>query len=93
MEMTLELMRQQMTEKLKAEGYGGLMCAGECACGLDDLMPCGSFEREDDEDYVNGCDSGWRHDDPESTTGFFVISMHKEPPSAETWNEYRATYL
>lgn len=91
MEMTLETMREQIAEKLKAEGYGGLYYPGECACGIDDLMPCGSCEKEEDEDYVNGCESGYKHVDP-NDPGFFVISAHKDDPK-ESWEDLRARYL
>lgn len=37
--------RDIVRECLKANGYDGLYVAGECACQLSDLAPCG--ERDD----------------------------------------------
>ena len=38
---------------LKAQGYDGLVdCNGECACVLEDLMPCGG-------DSVMDCQAGY----------------------------------
>ena len=31
---------QMLKESLKAKGYDGLQCDGECGCDIDDLAPC-----------------------------------------------------
>lgn len=93
MENDINEMRKIIALKLEKEGCTGLKFEGECACALDDLMPCGVAEvDEDGEDYVNGCDSGHKHIDPENEK-FWVVSSSKEPPSAEKWAEMRAHYL
>ena len=30
-----------LINSLKANGFNGLFCAGECLCTIDDLRPCG----------------------------------------------------
>lgn len=45
--------RDLVLVQLKAGGYEGLVHEDrECACALDDLMPC--------EDQVIGCEAGWK---------------------------------
>lgn len=48
--------------KIKLE-QGGLYAPGECGCLKRDLAPCGSAE-PDDAGWINGCNPGYRHDDP-----------------------------
>ena len=60
----------EITEEwLKANGYDGLFSRGECACVLDDLMPCGEPQPD--------CEAGYQGAaDPE--TGYdFVIGPDK----------------
>lgn len=49
--------------KLEQGGFDGLYVSGECGCLKDDLAPCGSCE-SDDAGWINGCEPGYRHDDP-----------------------------
>jgi len=84
--------REQVRAKLKAEGYSGLYCDGECGCTIDDLMPCDVAEKDGDEEYVNGCESGYKHVDPKNPE-LWVVSPNKEPPSEERWEIWRAQWL
>ena len=79
----------EVKAKLQAQGYDSLHFPGECACDLSDLAPCGSCECEDDEDFINGCEGGYKHIDP-TRPDFWVISVHKEPPSQELFDELHA---
>jgi len=59
-------------EYLVANGYDGLFnFDGECACLLDDLMPC--------EQCCDECIPGYRADDP---TGEYDFLMQSERPPA-----------
>lgn len=40
---------------LKCHDYGGLLNAGECACKLDDLMPCDEPSTECAPGYLAPC--------------------------------------
>lgn len=74
-------------ERLVAEGYDGLMFPGECACCMDDLAPCGMTECDDGEDWINGCDAGYKHTDPKRPE-FWVISFSKQPPTQQRFDEW-----
>lgn len=84
MEATITL--EELKAKLKDGGYSGLYYPGECACGIDDLAPCGECQQEDGEDFINGCDAGYKHTDPKRPD-FWVISANKEPPSQDRFDE------
>lgn len=87
METTITL--DAIREKLKAGGYDGLLYPGECACELKDLAPCGECQQQDGEDYINGCDPGYKHLDPRpehQRYGDFIISVKKIPPTDEEWD-------
>lgn len=71
----------EVRQKLLAEGFTGLIYPGECACGLDDLAPCGECQKEEGEEYINGCDGAYKHVDPRSDHRDWVISTSKEPPT------------
>lgn len=73
-------------KKLTDAGYGGLYYPGECACATCDLMPCGVAEREDGEEWVNGCEPGFQHFDPSGKTQDFIISARPEPPDQERFD-------
>lgn len=76
---------EAVKEQLRADGYTGLYFDGECACELDDLAPCGECQHEEGEPYINGCDGGYKHQDP-TRSDFWVISFHKEPPTQEQFD-------
>lgn len=82
---------KEVKEKLEAGGYDGLYFPGECACTTDDLAPCGECQRDDDDEFINGCAPGHKHIDPQDPN-FHVISASKEQPH-ESWEELRARYL
>ena len=83
--METNITLEEVKEKLLANGYTGLYFPGECACGLEDLAPCGSCEREDGEDYINDCEPGYKHIDP-TRPDFWVISASKEPPPQDVFD-------
>lgn len=76
--------------KLKANGYDGLYYAGECACELGDIAPCGTMEcgGKDDGDYINGCEPGYKHIDPRPQFGGnWCMHKSKEPLTTEEWEQ------
>lgn len=79
--MDKTVMLKEVKDRLKAEGFGGLYVPGECGCSLDDLAPCGSCEKEAGEDYINGCEAAYKHVDPRSATGEYILSGTKTPPT------------
>ena len=80
-----EEMIEKVCEKLKAGGYTGLIApAGECACEIDDLAPCGVREPDD---YINGCSPGHKHS-ATVNKAIWLVSTKKEPPSDEEWESH-----
>lgn len=52
---------------------------GECGCIKEDLAPCGD-SNPDNAGWINGCEPGYRHDDPRSGhKGDWAISGSKTP--------------
>ena len=48
-----------LIEWLEKNDYDGLYVAGECACTLDDMMPCdGEHMSECEAGYMQKCDCG-----------------------------------
>ena len=84
METSIKL--EEVKAKLKAGGYGGLYFPGECACDIDDLAPCGECQHEEDEEFINDCEAGYKHVDPKRPD-FWVISANKEPPTQDRFDE------
>lgn len=77
---------QIVAERLAREGYGGLYVPGECGCVCGDLAPCGCAE-PDDAGWINGCDPGFRHDDPRpGKAANWLVSGRKEPPPPEAFD-------
>lgn len=76
--------------RLIEDGYTGLYFPGECACGLEDLAPCGNASSTDGERYINGCLGGYKHQDP-ARPHFFIVNSSPEEPSpdvfSQTWSE------
>jgi hypothetical protein len=81
----------QVKCRLEAEGYDGLYCPGECGCTLEDLAPCGECNTEDGEDWINGCEAGYKHIDPRSPFGDWVLSGSKEPPTPQEFDSVFAS--
>lgn len=75
---------QETITKLAAAGFSGLYRDGECGCTVDDLAPCGDAHKDEGEEWINGCDAGYKHTDPRC--GDFVVSQSKEPPTAEEFD-------
>lgn len=72
--------------KLEQGGFGGLYVPGQCACIKDDIAPCGSCE-PDDAGWINGCEPGYRHDDPRpGHKGEWAIGCSKTPMTDEEFN-------
>lgn len=46
---------------LRENGFDGLYYAGECACSVDDLAPCGNINENCEAGYLLSCDCG-EHD-------------------------------
>jgi len=86
-----EQMLKTIKIKLEFEGYGGLYCDGQCGCEVDDLAPCGMAEKIDGDEWINGCQPGYKHVDPRSPHGDWIISGKKEPPTAEKFDEVFAS--
>ena len=76
----------EIKERLKAQGFGGLYAPGDCVCGLDDLAPCGECSKDDGEEWINGCEAGYKHADPRSKFGDWILSGSKEPPTPEEFD-------
>lgn len=86
-------------KRLSDQGFDGLYNNdGPCGCCIDDLAPCGECQVEtmdcgadglEAEDWINGCNAGYKHVDPRSQVGDWVISARKEPPTPE---EFDATF-
>jgi hypothetical protein len=75
--------------RLDRGGFTGLFYPGECACERSNLAPCGEY-RHDKGGFINGCKPGFKHLDPrpEHSKFFdFGVFEHKEPPTAEQWDE------
>ena len=69
--------KQIIEAYLREHGFDGLWCPGECACLLDDLMPCG--------EGCGSCEPGYRVPcPPECGEHDFHVSAHKEPSDATT---------
>lgn len=86
METTISL--DDVKAKLKEGGYSGLYVPGECGCTLDDLAPCGECQRENDEDYINGCDPGYVFHDPESKAfDVWMVRGINQEPTREDWEQ------
>lgn len=83
--------RDDVKDKLTAQGFTGLYCSGECACHTDDIAPCGEVNREKGEKYLNGCKPGYKHHDPLNPRNW-VVQANKEEPTSEEWDELRARY-
>lgn len=73
--------------RLVAAGYDGLYCPGECACALDDLAPCGERHKEDGEEWINGCEAGYKHVDPRSKFEDWVLSGSKDAPTPDEFDQ------
>lgn len=72
--------------KLEQGGFDGLYVPGECACLKEDLAPCGSCD-QDDAGWINGCEPGYRHDDPRPGHGTdWAIGGSKLPMTAEDFD-------
>ena len=92
--MTEENTLKFIKDRLEAEGYSGLYCesSGECACCTDDLAPCGMVEKIDsDDEWINSCVPGYKHVDPRSHDGEWVVSRKKEPPTEEEFDKIFAS--
>jgi len=56
---------------LREHGYDGLFKDRDCACALDDLMPCSIIDGDCEPGYKHPCSCGDGH--------AFHISRYKEP--------------
>lgn len=70
-------------------GYNSLMYPGECACSVDDFAPCGECEKADGEEYINGCEPGYKHVDPENKH-FWIVKANEVAPTDAEWKQLRA---
>ena len=77
-----------VTAKLVMNGFGGLYFPGECGCEVGDLAHCGRVEHTEGEPYMNGCCAGYKHVDPRSKFGDFVITATPVPPTDEEFDAY-----
>lgn len=68
---------------------------GPCGCCIDDLAPCGECQVEivdcgadglKREDWINGCEAGYKHVDPRSKVGDWVISATQAPPAPDEFD-------
>lgn len=72
--------------KLEQGGFAGLYVAGECGCIKEDLAPCGQRD-PDDAGWINGCEPGYRHDDPRpGRKNDWAISGSKLPMTVEDFD-------
>ena len=69
--------------QLEQAGFDGLYVPGECGCLKEDLAPGGACE-PDDAGWINGCEPGYRHDDPRpDRKGMWAIGGSKNPMTEE----------
>lgn len=83
-------------QRLEEQWFGGLYNNdGHCGCCIDDLAPCGECQVEiedcgadgpEAEEWINGCEAGYKHIDPRSKFVDLVISARKEPPTPEEFD-------
>ena len=81
-------MKNTATIKIKLEqgGFDGLYVPGECGCLKEYLAPCGEYE-PDDAGWINGCEPGYRHDDPRpGKRNDWAISSSKLQMTAEDFD-------
>ncbi len=80
--MSTKAIVDDVKNRLKAGGFDGLYADGACGCCLDDLCPCGEYKTEEGEPWPNGCEAGFKHNDPRDLDmGSWVISHSKTPPT------------
>lgn len=88
--IAIEDVRRALTER----GCTGLYYPGECGCKLDDLMPCGIAEAQDEGDVLpNGCEAGHVHTDPRPGRGAdWMVTGRAEPPTMAQWESSDALF-
>lgn len=47
---------EMVKKHLEENGYDGLYSAGNCACKIDDLFPCGQTDKDCEAGYLQPCD-------------------------------------
>ena len=62
---------------LKDNGYDGLFECGECACKIEDIAPCGSFDA-----FIN-CHPGCLIEPYDSDTGWGIGRKKQGKPQTE----------
>lgn len=62
-------------KRMKDGGYTGLFYPGECACGIEDLAPCGYGPA--------GCEMGYKFSLPGDEFDFIVKKDNVPPSPAE----------
>ena len=81
-----------VSNRLRGRGFGGLFSrAGRCGCAVGDLAPCGETQKECCEEFINGCQAGYKHLDPRPghvEYGDFVITDQKDPPGEDEFDNY-----
>lgn len=77
-----------VSQKLRAKGFSGLYRPSECGCEIGDLAPCGHYELGVGEEYINRCCPGYKHIDPRSKFGDFVITSSLTPPTEDEFDTY-----
>lgn len=82
---------QIVRERLEAKGFTGLYVAGECACELGDLAPCGCTE-EDEDGYINGCEPGHVIRDPSRRTDDWMVSGRVKSMTQEEFDHAMKAY-
>lgn len=78
-------------QRLEAQGFSGLYSPdAPCGCVIDDLAPCGECHVEHDdqeaEEWLNGCEAGYKHIDERSSTSEWIVSSSKDHPSPEEFD-------
>lgn len=82
---------EQARQLLIKNGFSGLYYPGECACTVDEFATCGMCEKEPDDNYINGCEPGYKFTDPENAD-FWIIRSENKAPSSEEWKQWRSEY-
>lgn len=82
----------EVRRSLETNGFTGLYSPdGRCGCSIDQLAPCGTCSREGDEQYINGCDPGYKHLDPRPghiENADYVITSDKTPPEEDEFDNF-----
>ena len=84
---------KQIRAKLKKGGFTGLYIPDECGCSIDDLAPCGECQRDDGEEFINGCKGGYAFQNPQPKFSHdAMVKGVNQAPTTEEWEEFHREF-